>query len=162
MGDLFIALSEVLSDLFLIIGLVSFLISHILFIASTIKTSKIRFYEFVFPIVMVLVIFGLSYLPTLVIGDMLPYGLIYIFFVSWLFTRDLQEFKTYKDINSLCFMIAGLLFFLSDFVLMFVMFYTDKFIIGVGLNYILYFGSMYILAMNDNMKLFFIGYKANK
>ena len=152
-GDVVLSIQQIcLSEKVLILGMMAFLLGNIFFILSTLKQSKIKLWEFLFPLVMFAFMLVISKWKMMDFRGILPYSIIYCIFISWNCTRSLSNYLQHKNKTRKIFCLGLMLFFISDFVLMFKMFYLGRFVLGDFLNLSIYYTSVLLIAYSLEFK----------
>lgn len=119
-------------------GLLSFLFGHIMFIGQMIQVQALSIQDFLFPILMVCVSYGLVRLKSMDVKKykMAIYG--YAFIVSLLLSKSFS-------CSSIGLILGCFFFFMSDFLLLFHYFYKKKWKGLKFLNLLLYYSAVFIL-----------------
>lgn len=149
-GDFFLAVdSPRYKDQFFIAGLLSFLVGHICFLWTYHLIAPVAWYDFLFPIAMVFVTSYIIRKPGMHMNGASIPVMIYSFFVTMLFSKSVtMAFTTGFTHRNLLLMIGSFFFLISDFVLMFNIFYIRKFKWGPFLCGIFYYYGMFLLALS--------------
>lgn len=147
-GDVLLAKSEETQrDAFFLTGLGAFLIGHIVFVAAFARLHPISWYEFVFPVlVCIFSIFISRVKDCFSIGNMLPAVAAYAFFVAWLFSKGTILASFNPSTQMLMLSVGAGFFFISDVVLMFVMFYNNHRPWHRVLNLTTYYLGMFLIS----------------
>lgn len=128
LGDFLLGINFLSSINFFAFGLLSFLLAHIFFIIGLRRFSKFHLYELIAPLGTSLLVFLLSKTSLMDFGSSLIIILIYGLFVGFLASISIENLRYQK--NNKCivtFSIGGILFFVSDWILMVKIFGTGTF-----------------------------------
>lgn len=155
LGDVFLEINQRdEKKRFFIPGLIAFLLGHVGFVIAYDILSPFSFLELIIPALAVLLTFFLTRLKLMDTGKMRPYVLIYSFFVAWLLSKGLfvliyQLQNTKLPIAMSIFIFIGsMLFFISDVIILFLMFYTKKYKYTRFFNLLTYYGAQLFLGLS--------------
>ncbi len=128
LGDLFMGLYQVKRKKGnLILGIIFFLIAHIGLIDLLFKLDPaFNAYNVVIPIVTVLVFFIVKKWRHIHLGRIMPLACVYSIFLSLMLSKATQYMFMHPSIAGGWIGIAGILFFISDFSIIFLYFYKFK------------------------------------
>ncbi|MGL6201114.1 MAG: lysoplasmalogenase family protein [Lachnospiraceae bacterium] len=149
-GDVLLGYAEIKNHAkTFMIGLVSFLTAHIVFIICLLLIHPIKWYDFVFPFIMVFIGWYLTTLKGMDMEGMRIPVVIYAFFVSMLFSKSVSiviaDGISTRNIQ-LC--LGSFLFLFSDIILLFIRFYNKKLYLNKFFNLFAYYGGLLLLAMS--------------
>lgn len=148
-GDVLLeVMDEKGSKKYFIAGLLSFLIGHIMFVVAFLKLQPFTFYEMIIPAASVILTLLLHLDKNLDTGKMKPYVLIYSFFVSWLFSKGLFVFLAQNNTATALILSGSALFFISDILILFLLFYKKKASVTRFLNLLTYYAAQLLLAIS--------------
>ena len=152
-GDLFLALGS--TGIFFILGVLSFSIGHIMFTIGYTSITQFHGKD--------IAIFGLIFLPCAALmlcgnfeyKNMLVLVIIYAAIICMMVTKAISMRVYYKENKASVSLsiIGSILFFVSDFILLFVFFYPNAHPILQHLNSIVYYGGQGLLALSFGQKL---------
>lgn len=129
-------------------GLGSFLIGHILLVWAFSKVQPISGCDFIVPAVMVLITWGLSCMKGMNVGKLLPYVLVYSFFVALTFAKSLNMVLSVGSVRNGLLCIGTLLFLISDAIILFLYFYKKKHYLVGFFNLLTYYYGMFLIALS--------------
>lgn len=130
-------------------GVVVFLTAHLVFCFAFSRLAPFTIIDFMFPFAFVLLIFIVSRLDSVDMGDMLPIVTIYSFFVALLCSKSITLFLALgaSDVTWLI-MSGALLFCLSDFILIFIYFCSKEPRLLKFFNLLSYYTATFLLALS--------------
>lgn len=147
LGDVLLGINKLDVINTFVYGLLSFLAGHICYLAAFSHFSKFRIYELITPVVVTGGVYLLSLTDLMNFRGMLKWIMIYSIFVSLLASRCFENLlKNMKNKSIMMFSIGGILFFISDLILMFSMFYKGSFKAGDFLVLSIYYIAMIIIT----------------
>ncbi|MDD6468022.1 MAG: lysoplasmalogenase family protein [Erysipelotrichaceae bacterium] len=129
-------------------GLVVFLIAHVVFVYTLHLKLELQIAEVIFACGFVILSLCLSKLPKMKMKKMLWPILFYSFFVSLFMIKGIGLGIHATDMKHLLIMMAAILFFTSDFILLWMRFYEDKWKYSQFCNLLTYYSAMYLLAFS--------------
>ncbi|WP_396136388.1 lysoplasmalogenase family protein [Clostridium sp. SHJSY1] len=147
-GDIFLAFS---GNEFFLLGVCSFAFAHIFFISGFIYLTAFTFKDFLLYIFLITLSISFILLKDgFVFKDMLTLVLIYASILVFMVTKALSLLKLRKENKIFTFLtITGaILFFISDFILLFLVFYNDCPIIFSYVNLFVYYLGQGLLALS--------------
>ncbi len=146
-GDVLLGINKLNVINTFVYGLLSFLAGHIFYLISFSRFSKFRIYELFTPVVITGGVYLLSFTDLMNFEGMLKWIMIYSIFVSLLASRCFENLlRNFKDKSIRMYSIGGILFFISDLILMFSMFYKGNFKAGDFLVLSIYYTAMIIIT----------------
>lgn len=147
LGDILLGLNKFDGINIFVYGLLSFLAGHICYLVAYRHFSKFRLYELIAPAVVTGGVYILSLCDFMNFGSMLKWIMIYSMFVTLLASRSFENLIRNHENKSISrFSIGGILFFISDLILMFSMFYKGNFIAGDFLVLSIYYTAMIFIT----------------
>lgn len=150
LGDVLLAFEDVRkSEKLFLGGLISFLTAHIAFLIVLCRISGVTWLDFVFPVLMVGIAFGLTKMENMDTKGMRLPVIVYAFFVSMLFSKAVLMgvaggFGTREILLSA----GAFLFLLSDLLLLFICFYQKKVYLNRFFNLFTYYTGLLLLAFS--------------
>ncbi|QSX05015.1 hypothetical protein JYG23_09985 [Sedimentibacter sp. zth1] len=152
LGDVFLGINATKKNTenYFILGLLSFLIAHLVFAMALNRYVKLSIYDFILPIVSVLLTYVLLNLDCMDISQKLKkYSILYSFFVALLLAKGITlSIVCGYSMKNILILLGSILFFASDFVLMFLLFYRKKHHLMGTLNLLLYYYGMLLLSFS--------------
>lgn len=139
---------------FFLPGLVAFLLGHVTFVIAFNRLSPFSWLELIIPAAAVILTFFLTRLKDMDTGKMKPYVLIYSFFVAWLLSKGIFVLITAFQAGgafpskALFIAIGSALFFISDVIILFMMFYKKKYKHTRFFNLLTYYGAQLFLTLS--------------
>lgn len=130
---------------YIISGIISFLLGHIVFSYAFLHIVNLDIYIFIIPTVILVLTYFLTNLKGMKAGKLKPAIWFYSFFVALLFSIGLFMLIRHQNIHSIYVFIGSLLFLISDSILLFLYFYKNLKVLHV-LNLIAYYYGMFFLA----------------
>lgn len=128
-------------------GLITFTLGHIAFLVVFILMTPITWYEFILPLLLVIVIFLVTRGPGFDLGNLTIPILLYGFLVAWTFSRSgVIILALGLTGRTICLFFGSLLFMISDIILLFVYFYEQDFSWMSFVNLASYYSGMFLLA----------------
>ena len=109
-------------SIFRIVLTLFFLTGHIFFITACSKIKSLDKYDFIFPIVIILLFPFFIKKKRLTIGKLKPFVYIYAFFISFLFSKCVLMFWNTGTRQTALLAIGSLLFLISDTLILFLYF----------------------------------------
>lgn len=132
---------------YLVAGMISFLLAHLSFIIAFQRFAGISIYEFIIPILVLILTERLTHLKDMQVGNMYGYVLVYSFVVSFLFSKSIAVLYTVGLTSGTLLVVMGAgLFLLSDGIIMFLYFYKRKYKMIRFFNLLTYYAATYFLA----------------
>lgn len=149
-GDVLLSVNSVHSDKKMFLsGVAAFLIGHIFFVAVFSGMVSFRPVDFIFPAAIVVLTIFVTRMDGMHMDGMSPYVTVYAFFVALLLSKAYSIYNRIGANGQTEFLLFGsLLFFLSDFLLLFLMFYKKRPKWGSFVNLFLYYGGLLLLALS--------------
>ena len=123
-GDFMLATQYKKSFLY---GLTCFLIANLCFVIYFINFQSLSIIEFILPVVSIMIVIALSYLPRMDYGVYDKAILAYAFMITLAMVRSVVVYFTLSTPMFLFSMIGFILYFLSDIILLFDKFYECRF-----------------------------------
>lgn len=150
LGDYFLAKKEnEKKESNFILGLVAFLIGHCTFLVAFQYVQPMNVYTFILPLVGVIIVCGLMQLKYMEVGKLKVPVVVYTYFVTALFIKCLQV--TIHGDGTLFYILVflgGLLFLVSDLIILFLYFYKKKYKILQFLNLLTYYSATFLLGLS--------------
>lgn len=145
-GDFMLATQYKKSFLY---GLTCFLIANLCFVIYFINFRSLSIIEFILPVVSIMIVIALSYLPRMDYGVYDKAILAYAFMITLAMVRSVVVYFTLSTPMFLFSMIGFILYFLSDIILLFDKFYECRFKAKLTVfNLITYFYGMFLIAFS--------------
>lgn len=144
-GDIFLAIYNRYNKCFKL-GLISFLLAHIFFVYNMCHILPFKFINIIFPLIMVLFVYMLNNKKIINLQEKNIYCLIYAFFISLLLSKALDIYLNIFSVQSYLLLIASSLFFISDFILLFMYFKKRNKILHF-INLLTYYLAIYFLTI---------------
>lgn len=132
--------------IYFVVGLISFLMAHIDFVYTMHLKLELQVIEVLLASGFVLVSLYLSKLPKMKMKQLFWPIMFYSFFVSLFLIKGIGIGFQAQHNGHLMIMIAAVLFFTSDFILLWMRFYEKKWKYSHFLNLLTYYSAMYLLA----------------
>lgn len=152
LGDILLGIMFINPRVFFALGLFSFLMAHILFMIGLRRFSQFHVYEFIVPLGTSVAIFLLSKTTRMNFSDGLILLLIYGLFVGFLASICIENFRYQKNNKGIImFSIGGILFYISDWILMVKMFSTKPVPSTEFWSLFVYYLAMIIIALSFGM-----------
>ena len=130
-------------------GLTCFLIANLCFVIYFINFQSLSIIEFILPVVSIMIVIALSYLPRMDYGVYDKAILAYAFMITLAMVRSVVVYFTLSTPMFLFSMIGFILYFLSDIILLFDKFYECRFKAKLTVfNLITYFYGMFLIALS--------------
>lgn len=132
-----------------IAGAISFTFAHVLFCVLFILRSPINWYDFVFPVLLMGVTWLLEHTDKIRLKKMRPLGYVYTFMVGMMAWKAFES-AAYDGIftmGEIFLTLGAALFLVSDIVLMFLYFGTRRHTLFRGVNLVLYYVGVYLMAV---------------
>lgn len=152
LGDVFLGInSQFDKKIFFVAGLFSFTIAHILYMIDFSRFAPMALYDLMLPILSIFITYMLIKLENMdVQKELRIFILMYSFFVTLLLTKGMDVLIICGiNIKSVLIFIGALMFFISDFIILFLYFYKKKHHIVGTINLLLYYWGMFILALSN-------------
>lgn len=150
LGDYFLAKKESGDkEKQLILGLLSFLLGHCTFLIALWFIQPMNVYTAFLPLFGVVLVLFLMRFQYMEVGKLKVPVLIYTYFVTALFVKCFQV--TIHGDGSLFYsfiFLGGLLFLISDLIILFLYFYQKQYKILKFLNLATYYGAMFLLSVS--------------
>lgn len=143
-GDFILATHHRRSFLY---GLSCFLVANICYVFYLSNFKMITVQEIIFPVLAVIIVIMFSYLPKMEYGQYEKPILVYTFMITFAMTRSITVYLSLSTPMFLCCMLGFILYFLSDFILLFERFYEcryQKFL--KVMNLLTYYYGIYFIA----------------
>lgn len=148
-GDVLLALMNHKNNMkYFILGLLSFLVGHIIFGVALNVLAPFSIKELIIPICFVAVAFFLLKIQYMEVGKMKVYVLVYSFFVAFLFSKGISVLLLGLTTSNIVIFLGATLFLISDAILLFVLFYQKKYYTPVFFNLLTYYLAQYLLAIS--------------
>ena len=149
LGDVFLGLfNQSKKKHYFIIGTLFFLTGHIFFITACSKIKSLDKYDFIFPIVIILLFPFFIKKKRLTIGKLKPFVYIYAFFISFLFSKCVLMFWNTGTRQTALLAIGSLLFLISDTLILFLYFHRNHRWSTHGIKLATYYYGMFFLALS--------------
>lgn len=150
MGDVLLSVNTLNGDKKVFLGgVAAFLVGHIFFVAAFSGMMPFTLSDFLFPAVIVVLTLILTRMKGMNMDGMTPHVTVYAFFVALLLSKAYSIYTGIGANGQTTYLLFGsLLFFLSDFLLLFLIFYKKKPKWGDFANLVLYYGGLLLLAMS--------------
>ncbi len=128
-------------------GLISFLTGHIVFLYAFYQYSPFQWSDLIFPVIMMAGTYLLTRLPDMDMqGATIPV-LIYAFFVSMLMAKAISMAGAYSAAPRYTMLMSGtILFWFSDALILFIIFYKRKYKWSRFINLFTYYYGMFLIA----------------
>lgn len=143
LGDFLLATSHKRSFVY---GLLSFLIGNLCFVFYFANFSPITIIELIIPILSIISVICFSYLPKMNYKKLDKFIYAYSFVITLAMIRSVVVYMTFPSSMFLYSMIGFILYFLSDFVLLFSKFYEHNSKYFQGVNLLLYYSGLFMIA----------------
>lgn len=127
-------------------GLISFLFGHIFFIYGLSQHVPLIMFDFIMPIMSLVVTYFLLKIKGMQVGSLKPAIYVYSFFVTILFSKGLNVYLQDPSVYFFMFMTGAFFFMFSDSVILFLYFYEKKHKFVKVLNLSTYYFAMFLLA----------------
>ena len=144
-GDIFLAIYNRYNKCFKL-GLISFLIAHCYFVYNMCQILPFKLINIIFPIIMVILVYILNNKQIINLKEKSTYCLIYAFFVSLLLSKAFDIYLNHFNIQAYLLLIGSILFFISDFILLFMYFKKRTKILHL-LNLLTYYLAIYFFTI---------------
>lgn len=148
-GDVFMALyNRRRKKTYFLMGTFCFLMGHICFVRWMCRMQPVKFWDFIFPIVMVLVAWILTGMRKIHTGRLRPFIIVYAFFVAMLFAKGVGIVVATRSLAGYLAAAGSALFLISDVSILFLYFRKHR---GPGVhifNLLTYYYGMFLLAVN--------------
>ena len=144
-GDIFLAIYNRYNKCFKL-GLISFLIAHCYFVYNMCQILPFKLINIIFPIIMVIFVYILNNKQIINLKEKSTYCLIYAFFVSLLLSKAFDIYLNHFNIQAYLLLIGSILFFISEFILLFMYFKKRTKILHL-LNLLTYYLAIYIFTI---------------
>lgn len=144
-GDIFLAIYNRYNKCFKL-GLISFLIAHCYFVYNMCQILPFKLINIIFPIIMVIFVYILNNKQIINLKEKSTYCLIYAFFVSLLLSKAFDIYLNHFNIQAYLLLIGSILFFISDFILLFMYFKKRTKILHL-LNLLTYYLAIYFFTI---------------
>lgn len=125
-----------------------FLFGHLAFISYLCHLQPLFILDFIIPFCCVGLIFLFRHFSLISIGKPLPFILLYTFCLGLFFSKSLRMLLTIPTASSLYFALGSLLFFISDFILLFLHFSKRDSLWLHITNLTTYYYGMFFLAVS--------------
>ena len=148
-GDVFLSIGN--SGIFFVLGLGSFSLAHILYTAAFCSLVKFSPKDLIPALIIAVPTIGFLLLKDgFDFGGMFPLIVLYTILISVMVSKAISLLRLEnKNMPSVLFSIIGaVLFFISDFILVFVFFYDKDFTLLPYLNLIIYYSGQALLALS--------------
>lgn len=149
-GDILLALKGVYKskeNTFLLVGLLSFLVGHIFYIALFVSFSSFNFWIFLFAPLLTVALMLIAKLLKCKFGVMYAPVVIYCLVISGMLFCAINCLIAGANVFTIVMLVAAVLFFLSDVVLCFIYFNIKTPKACVPLNLSLYYSAQILLAL---------------
>lgn len=127
-------------------GLLSFLIGNLCFVYYFTNFKAISIIELIIPILSIISAICFSYLPKMDYKKLDKFIYAYSFVITLAMIRSVVVYITFPTTMFLYSMIGFILYFLSDFVLLFSRFYEHDSKYFQGVNLLLYYSGLFMIA----------------
>lgn len=129
-------------------GVIAFLTGHIFFLTAFLTMEGPVWSDLIFPCVIAALTIALTHLKGMNMNGMRPHVTVYAFFVALLLSKAFGMYLRSGADTRTAYLLAGsFLFFASDFLLLFLVFYYKKPAWGDAANLVLYYGGLCLLAL---------------
>ena len=152
-GDVFMALTDNAAegggwnDKVFLVGVAAFALAHLGFIGALTVVQPFSPFEPIVPVCCLMLAVGLTRLPKMETGSLTRFIYVYAVLVSWLFSKTLVWLLVAgPSAATVMATTGGLLFLLSDMLLLFIYFYQKKFKPVRFLNLFTYYLAMGLLS----------------
>lgn len=130
-------------------GAGSFFLGHLIMIVSIYKRTPLKFYDFIIPLICVIIVCILSSLDSIDAGGLKKYILIYSFFLGWVNSKAfLLMISTNFTMKGILFFGGYLLFLVSDFIIYFILFCSNKNKYFRFLELLTYYYGLFFIAVS--------------
>lgn len=128
-------------------GLIVFLMANLCFLISFYRLQSLRIEELILPAFAMIILMSLAYLPHMDYGQLEKPVMIYCFIIAWVMSKSIMLYLLFQTNMFLIIMIGFILYFLSDFILLFYKFYECPYknILGF-LNLLTYYIGLFLIA----------------
>lgn len=148
-GDVLMALyNRLRRKVYFMVGTVCFLMGHICFVRWMCRMQEVKLWDFIFPILMVLVAWMLTGSREIHTGRLRPFIIVYAFFVAMLFSKGVGTAIMAHSLAGYLTAAGTALFLISDVSILFLYFRKHR---GPGVhifNLLTYYYGMFLLAVN--------------
>ncbi|MFR7592232.1 MAG: lysoplasmalogenase family protein [Longibaculum sp.] len=128
-------------------GLIAFLIANLCFVLSFYRLQGLRIEEFMIPVIAMIVLVSLSYLPHMNYSQLEKPVMIYCFVIAWAMSKSIMLYLSFQTSLFLWLMIGFILYFISDFILLFYKFYECQYKNQLGfLNLLTYYAGLFMIV----------------
>ena len=150
LGDFSFAVAQDEASIFFLFGIIGPALGHIMYIIAYSTLSKLDFKD--------LLIFPCIFIPTLAtlllidfdFKGMFPFVIIYAILISFMLTKSfrLLKYTKYNTFKVTCLTGGSVLFFVSDFILLFYLFYPNASYILQSYDWFLYYLGQALIGIN--------------